>query len=48
MVLPRSLPAPRTPDPMDAPPLRWGARREPTVVCGVVTSHNVPPRLLPE
>ena len=24
MVLPRSLPAPRTPDPMDAPPLRWG------------------------
>jgi predicted dehydrogenase len=24
MVLPRVLPAPRTPDPMDAPPLRWG------------------------
>lgn len=24
MALPRSLPAPRTPDPMDAPPLRWG------------------------
>ena len=23
-VLPRNLPAPRTPDPMDAPPLRWG------------------------
>ena len=24
MALPRTLPAPRTPDPMDAPPLRWG------------------------
>lgn len=24
MALPRSLPTPRTPDPMDAPPLRWG------------------------
>ena len=24
MALPGSLPAPRTPDPMDAPPLRWG------------------------
>ncbi len=24
MALPRSLPRPRTPDPMDAPPLRWG------------------------
>jgi predicted dehydrogenase len=24
MALPTSLPAPRTPDPMDAPPLRWG------------------------